>query len=147
MTYGTAVWPAVFILSVLKRNPLDYFALFDVSVSLSREDPFPLVVLEAASMGKPTVCFDRAGGAKEFVEEDCGYVVPYLDIQAMSSKVVDLLKSVELRQRLGRNALNKVRARCDVQVGGPQLLAVIENFVGNIFIRKRIGITSTYRVP
>ena len=131
----------------VKRNPLDYFALFDVLVLLSREDPFPLVVLEAASMGKPTVCFDRAGGAKEFVEEDCGYVVPYLDIQAMSSKVVDLLKSVELRQRLGRNALNKVRARCDVQVGGPQILAVIENFVGNIFIRKRIGITSTYRVP
>ena len=44
-------------------NPLDFFAAFDVFVLLSREDPFPLVCLEAASLGKPFVCFDNAGGA------------------------------------------------------------------------------------
>jgi len=113
----------------VKPNPLDYFAIFDLLVLLSREDPFPLVVLEAASMGKPTVCFDKSGGAKEFVADDCGYVVPYLDIQAMASKVVDLLRSVELRHELGRNALHKVRAQCDLRVAGPQLMRVIEKFV------------------
>jgi glycosyltransferase involved in cell wall biosynthesis len=113
----------------VKPNPRDYFAIFDLLVLLSREDPFPLVVLEAASMGKPTVCFDRSGGAKEFIADDCGFVVPYLDIHAMASKVVDLLRSVELRHRLGRNALHKVRAQCDVRVAGPQLMRVIEKFV------------------
>jgi glycosyltransferase involved in cell wall biosynthesis len=113
----------------VKPNPLDYFVVFDLLVLLSREDPFPLVVLEAASMGKPTICFDKSGGAKEFIANDCGYVVPYLDIQAMAAKVVDLLNSVELRHGLGRNALHKVRAQCDLRVAGPQLMRVIERFL------------------
>ena len=30
------------------------------------------------------VCFGEAGGAREFVEEDAGFVVPYLDVPAMA---------------------------------------------------------------
>lgn len=112
-----------------KPNPLDYFSTFDVFALVSREDPFPLVVLEAASLGKPTVCFDRSGGAQEFVEDDCGFVVPYLDLQAMSSKIGKLLDSYELRHRLGQKALEKVRLRHDLRVAAPQLLRVVENFL------------------
>ena len=40
------------------------------------EDPYTLVCLEAAALEKPYVCFEGAGGSPEFVEEDCGFVVP-----------------------------------------------------------------------
>ncbi|NJL53052.1 MAG: glycosyltransferase [Hydrococcus sp. SU_1_0] len=43
----------------IKSNPLDYFVACDVFALVSREDPFPLVCLEAASLGKPIVCFDN----------------------------------------------------------------------------------------
>jgi UDP-N-acetylmuramyl pentapeptide phosphotransferase/UDP-N-acetylglucosamine-1-phosphate transferase len=39
-----------------------YFKASEVFVLTSREDPFPLVVMEAAQQGKPVVCFGDAGG-------------------------------------------------------------------------------------
>lgn len=108
-----------------QSKPLEYFAAFDVFALVSREDPFPLVCLEAASLGKPIVCFDNSGGEKEFVEDDCGFVVPYLDIETMAIKVVKLLESIELRQRFGKRATQKVRERHDVEVVAPKILDII----------------------
>ena len=44
----------------------DNYAAMDVFALTSREDPFPLVMLEAGGHGLPTVCFAGAGGAEEF---------------------------------------------------------------------------------
>jgi glycosyltransferase involved in cell wall biosynthesis len=108
---------------------LPYFALCDVFAMVSREDPYPLVCLEAASLGKPILCFDGAGGEKEFVEEDCGFVVPYIDVEAMAAKAEILLASPDLRRRLGEAAKRKVRERHDLSVAAPKMLAVIEGLL------------------
>lgn len=110
-------------------NPLTYFAACDVFAMISREDPFPLVLLEAASLGKPIVCFDGSGGAKEFVEDDCGYVIPYLDVELMAVRVDRLLASVEVRDRFGRRAAEKVRQRHDVTIAAPKILSIIKRFL------------------
>jgi glycosyltransferase involved in cell wall biosynthesis len=112
-----------------QADPLAYFAACDVFAMISREDPFPLVSLEAASLGKPIICFDGSGGAKEFVEDDCGYVVPYLDVESMAHRVEQLLDSVELRQRFGREAAKKVRQRHDVSIAAPKILRIIDQFL------------------
>jgi glycosyltransferase involved in cell wall biosynthesis len=93
---------------------------------VSREDPFPLVCLEAASTGAPIVCFDDAGGTKEFVERDCGFIAPYMDVDAMAGHVLSLLRSEQLRQQLGLRAAEKVRERHTISVAAPKLLKVIE---------------------
>jgi len=111
-----------------KKNPSDYFMSFDVFTLVSREDPFPLVCLEAASIGLPILCFDKAGGMGEFVEEDCGFVLPYLDIEAMAEKLVLLLKSDELRQKFSQRAVLKVRERHDIRVVAPKILHILEKF-------------------
>lgn len=112
-----------------QTNPLDYFAACDVFALVSREDPFPLVCLEAASLAKPIVCFDKAGGMKEFVENDAGYVVPYLDIEAMAVKIAYLLHCLEACQKLGQRAQQKVRERHDLEVTAPKILNMIEKFL------------------
>jgi glycosyltransferase involved in cell wall biosynthesis len=112
-----------------KPNPVDYFSVFDVFVLVSREDSFPLVMLETAALGKPIVCFADAGGAEEFVEDDCGFVVPYLDIEAMAEKVLELLNSTSLRRRFGQQAAQKVRERHDITVIAPRIAEVIERFL------------------
>ena len=114
-----------------QSRPLDYFKLFDVFALVSREDPFPLVNLEAGFSGCPIVCFDQAGGSAEFVEDDCGFVVPYLDIDAMAAKICELLTSTDLRHRMGKNAAKKVRERHIVSVGAPKIYAVIKQFMPN----------------
>lgn len=107
----------------------EVLAALDVFVLPSREDPFPLVVLEAASCGKPVVCFADAGGAPEFVANDCGFAVPYLDVAALAGRVLDLIESPGLRHRLGACGAVKARQRHDVDVVAPQLLNVIRQYM------------------
>jgi glycosyltransferase involved in cell wall biosynthesis len=85
----------------------------DCFVLPSREDPCPLVVLEAAATGLPIVCFKGSGGAADFVGADAGVAVPYLDIHAMAQAILELQKSPELRRRLGSTAMARVRVRHD----------------------------------
>jgi glycosyltransferase involved in cell wall biosynthesis len=114
-----------------RPNPLDYIAAFDVFALVSREDAFPLAIMEAAAVGVPTVCFDgAAGGGCEFVEADAGRVVPYLDLDAMAERVLEFLRDDELRSRLGQRARRKVRERYDISVMAPKLVRTIERMLG-----------------
>lgn len=90
---------------------LRYMSQFAVFLLCSREDPYPLVVFEAGLCQVPVVCFDGAGGSPELVETDGGFVVPYLDLDAMSDRVLDLLREPELRQRLGKRLGQKIMER------------------------------------
>jgi glycosyltransferase involved in cell wall biosynthesis len=66
-----------------------FYNNIDVLLLTSREDPYPLVVLEAADAGAPTICFEKAGGAPEFVRTaNAGICVDYLDTAAMAKAVI-----------------------------------------------------------
>ncbi len=108
------------------RRTADYLAAIDVFVLTSREDAYPLVCLEAAALRKPIVCFGEAGGMPEFVEHDCGFVVPYLDVAAMSDSVIYLLDSLECRLKMGETARRKVMQRHDISVAAPRIMDIIE---------------------
>ena len=112
-----------------RTNHHDYMAMFDMLCLTSREDPFPLVVLECAALGKPVICFEKSGGSPEFVEDDCGFVVPYLDIRAMAARVVELVDNGVLRDRLGRRGEVKVREHHDVTVVAPRIADIIERSI------------------
>jgi len=92
----------------LKDKPREYLQSGDIFLLPSREDPFPLVALEAAECGLPIVCFANSGGMPEFVEEDAGFVVPYEDVEAMAEKVVVLKQNEDLRRKLGDRAREKL---------------------------------------
>ena len=112
-----------------RPNATEYFCAFDVFALVSREDSYPLVCLEVASLGTPILCFDRAGGGREFVEDDCGFVLPYLEVEVMAERTLELLASDELRHRMGERAKAKVRGRHDVTVAAPRVLDVIRRLL------------------
>jgi glycosyltransferase involved in cell wall biosynthesis len=110
-----------------KSNPLDYFSGFDLFALTSREDPYPVVCLESALLGKPIICFDKGGGEPEFVENDCGFVIPYLDLNTMANRIIELYHSPELRQMLGENAKKKVIERHSLEIAASKILEVIRS--------------------
>lgn len=112
-------------------RPADYFAAADVFVLTSREDSYPLVCLEAAALSKPIICFERAGGMPEFVEQDCGFVVPYLDTEAMADRVARLLDCPQCRIKMGEAARAKVAKRHDVSLAGRRISEIIEGVIQN----------------
>ncbi|MBV8324712.1 glycosyltransferase family 4 protein [Chryseobacterium sp.] len=85
------------------KTPNDYINIFDVFILMSREDPFPLVMLTAAKLKKPIIAFEKSGGAVEFLENDHGVLVPYLDLDVMAAKTVSLMQNSGLRETYGEN--------------------------------------------
>ncbi|RZK33740.1 MAG: glycosyltransferase family 1 protein [Hymenobacter sp.] len=106
-----------------------YYEAFDVFLLTSREDPFPLVCLESALQGSPTICFERAGGMPEFVREDAGFVVPYGDAQAMGEKTALLINQDGLRQQMGQVAKERAKAHHTISVIGPQMYEAMQPFL------------------
>lgn len=111
----------------VRPEPRPWFRAADVFVLPAREDPFPLVCLEAASTGTPIVCFD-AGGMVELVgPEDAGAVVPYPDVTAMADAVCALLDDPVRRASAGERAATAVRRSYLTERLAPALLAVIDD--------------------
>jgi glycosyltransferase involved in cell wall biosynthesis len=69
----------------------------DVFALTSRSDSFPLAAIEAGLLGVPIVCFEKASGIQEIIQQGGGEVVPYLDIQKMADAIIHLVTSDELR--------------------------------------------------
>jgi len=76
--------------------PSEYFASADAFFLSSREDPFPLVMLEAARQALPIVCFENSGGAVEFVDERIGRIVPMLNINVVADTIIELANNKEI---------------------------------------------------
>ena len=114
-----------------RANPRDYLALGHAFFLSSREDPFPLVALEAADSGLPVVCFADAGGMPEFVGSTCGRTVPFQDTQAASEALVELLSDDKLRLSLGVAAQQSVRAKHDAALGSKAVLSILKEKVTN----------------
>ncbi|RSK36044.1 glycosyltransferase family 4 protein [Hymenobacter metallilatus] len=104
-----------------------YYAAFDVFLLTSREDPFPLVCLEAALYETPVLCFANSGGMPEFVRDDAGVVVPYLDTAAMAANTIALLQDERRRLQLGRTARQRVLDEHTIEAVGPAILHLIES--------------------
>jgi glycosyltransferase involved in cell wall biosynthesis len=108
------------------NNPSKYMSSASVFVLTSREDPFPLVCLEAASLRKPIICFDQSGGMPEFVSDTCGYIVPYLSIDSIRDKIYHLKKNEHIAKEFGNNAFEKVTKYHNINIIGPQIMEIFE---------------------
>ena len=108
---------------------LRYMARFDVFLLCSREDPYPLVMLEAGLSGVPVVCFDGAGGAAELVETDGGAVVPYLDLLAMAKAIQRLANDADLRRKQGQTLRQKIQQRHNLQRSTSEFMAILTDLI------------------
>lgn len=91
-------------------NTAAYYAAMDIFLMTSREDPFPLVNLEAARQGLPIICFDRSGGSVEFVTDEVGKVVPYGDTETMVGQLVEWILDADISEKKGYAAKYRAAA-------------------------------------
>jgi glycosyltransferase involved in cell wall biosynthesis len=114
----------------MKDDPREYLVCGDVFVLPSREDPFPLVALEAADCGLPILCFDKAGGMPDFVGENGGFVVPQDDLETLAQKLIELIEHKELRQKLGKQARENLINGFTTEQTTPHILSVSRKVSG-----------------
>ncbi|WP_025765022.1 glycosyltransferase family 4 protein [Dyadobacter tibetensis] len=72
----------------------DYLAAADGFMMTSRQEPFGLVMVEAAWLGKPIVAFE-SGGPQEFIKPGMGTLIPCFDLKKFSAAMLEWRKKSE----------------------------------------------------
>ena len=106
------------------RTPHDIVKVMDVFALTSRSDSFPLAAIEAGLLGIPIVCFEKASGIQEIVQQVGGEVVPYLNIQKMADAIIHLVTSDELREKKSE-AVKKLFESCKPDVISNEIAVIL----------------------
>ncbi len=64
----------------------EIYSASDIYVNPTREDTYPTVNMESVACGTPVITF-RTGGSPEILDETCGSVVEYDDIDSMEKEI------------------------------------------------------------
>jgi hypothetical protein len=115
-----------------QENPYPFVRALDIFCLPSREDPFPLVMLEAGALGKATVAFEGSGGAEEFCAMGGGVTVPYLDMDAMAQELARQSSRSyrEERERAGVEAKALVEGNFGVEMVAPKIMEIVDRYMG-----------------
>ncbi len=85
-------------------NAPKFIANSDLFLLPSREDPFPLVCIEAGMLGKPVICFADATGINEVIRNGGGVNVPFGNVEAMADTVLRYYHNRDLAKADGKRA-------------------------------------------
>ena len=85
-----------------------------VYVLPSVDEPYPMSVLEAMSVGLPVVVTDTCGLAPLIAESECGIVVGSDDIESLTAAVRTILRTPGLAREMGENACRTAAQRLDM---------------------------------
>ncbi|ACH38796.2 glycosyltransferase [Citrifermentans bemidjiense Bem] len=91
------------------RNDLrDVYVSFDVFLMTSVTEGLPNTLLEAMALGVPSVSTDVGGIPELLYDGEGGYLAPAGDAERLALRVLELLASVELRERFSRECRQRI---------------------------------------
>lgn len=113
---------------------IDVFTLSSFTVEC-----FPFALLEAMACCRPAVCTD-VGGVGEILEDGVtGYLVPPLDPQQLSARLVELLEDPVAARRMGRAGRGRVESEFSLEMS----VREAENAIENLFRAPNVANTET----
>jgi glycosyltransferase involved in cell wall biosynthesis len=104
----------------------------NVMACLSREDPGPVVSLEAGAMAIPSVCFKHCGGIAELSELGYSISVDYLDLEAFAEALFALQQDPQRIKLLGRRFQDHVFSTNTVSIQGAAISALIDSPIAQV---------------
>lgn len=94
----------------------------------SVSEPFGLTMLEALSSAKPMVVTET-GGMPEIIKDGInGYVIPVKDFESLASRIIQLLTSKDLRERLGHTGRQMVEQQYTKEIVTENTLRLYKRF-------------------
>jgi len=92
-------------------------------------EPFGLTMLEASSSGKPMV-ITETGGMPEIIKDGVnGFIVPVKDFESLASRIIQLLASDDLRERLGYTGRQMVEQQFTKEIVTENTLRLYRKFL------------------
>jgi len=105
-----------------KEDYYNYLNLGDGFLLTSRQDPFPLVMIEAALLGKPIISFP-SGGVSEFLEDGMGIVTEDISVKQLVAAMRKIMNGNIITDP---NASKKRAAQFNVNNGCENWMRLIE---------------------
>jgi glycosyltransferase involved in cell wall biosynthesis len=91
-----------------------YYQAADVFIHAACADTFPTSILESLACGTPVVATAVGGIPEQISDGETGFLVRPGDAQAMAVGVERMLEDDDLRQRMGRAAVDSAHLRFDL---------------------------------
>ncbi|MCX6567247.1 MAG: glycosyltransferase family 4 protein [Candidatus Aminicenantes bacterium] len=104
-----------FILAGERPDAIDLLSAFDIFVLPSLWEGLPLVLIEAAGLGKPIIATDIDGSREIIRDGETGLLVPPADPAALAGAVRRLLEDAALARRLGEKARHEIPPAFDLK--------------------------------
>lgn len=109
----------------------EYYNTMDVFYLSSKEDPYPMVMVEATSFGMPILCYENAGGTQEFIDDKVGHVIPFADISATTTTILEYYKDRDKVMMHADYIRKKSEKAHDVNNNARYIVKVIDQIIEN----------------
>lgn len=94
------------------EHPQDLYQTSSIYVMCSREEGFPMVLLEAGSQGLPLISYDIEFGPKTIIKEGItGYLIPDGNITLFAKSLDALMNNEKLRNQMSLNIIEDINNR------------------------------------
>lgn len=112
----------------LEEMPKLYAASLACVYPSTVSEPFGLTMLEALSSARPIVVTET-GGMPEIIKDGInGYIIPVKDFESLASRVIQLLTSKDLRERLGYTGRQMVEQQYTKEIVTENTLRLYKRF-------------------
>lgn len=105
------------------------YQTMDVAVLPSLSEGLSITLLEAMRHELPCVATNVGGNSEIVVDGVTGYLVPARDVDALSSRILELVERPELRQELGRAGRRRVTSEFDMTAVARRYSDVYESVI------------------
>jgi glycosyltransferase involved in cell wall biosynthesis len=106
-------------------NPYPFLEAIDLLALTSREDPFPLVMLEAAYLKRPVLAFPGSGGADELASRGAIAIAADTSVNAFAAKLLDLAENPACAANLGQSGTNIVKGEFTIEKIAPKIVEML----------------------
>jgi glycosyltransferase involved in cell wall biosynthesis len=122
------------ILAGERSDAFDLLSAFDVFVLPSLWEGLPLVLIEAAGLGKPIIATEIDGSREIIRDGETGLLVPPADPPALAGAILRLLEDAALARRLGENARREIPPKFSLE----RMIAETERLYLDLAAEKRL---------
>lgn len=112
-----------------QKDVRPYFAISSALIFPSYREGFPNVVMQAGSMGLPSIVTNINGCNEIIIDGKNGLLIPTRNSNAIQDKMLELLNNKEIYQELKKNARTMITSRYEQKIIWDCLRKEYENFI------------------
>jgi glycosyltransferase involved in cell wall biosynthesis len=109
-------------------DPINAVKNFDLMLLLSREDPFPLVAIEAAILSKPIIIFQNASGVENTLIYGEHQISEYGNVGQVVNKIINFYQNPHLMEITGKENHQNAQ-KFDINIVGEKINVCINSLI------------------